>query len=173
MALLNSAPISTQLHLPPPSSIHLHPVLCRIHNIRTKISHVTGQFPTNVGRKTLSCPFWLKMGSHGMLEVLIANLGLDFKIANQNSFSDKFGLKKTKFPMLSENWYTYIGISRMLIFIPIWVKKVKIGPCVWKWHSWYPNKGHSYSDIRFLWTSNQKFIFGQIWPKKVKVVHFV
>ena len=37
---------STQLHTPPPSSFSLHPVLCNTLNvIRTKISHVIGQFP--------------------------------------------------------------------------------------------------------------------------------
>ena len=52
-ALLNPAPTSTQLHPSLLSSIHLHPVhlsvhpaLCNTLNvIRTKISHVIGQFP--------------------------------------------------------------------------------------------------------------------------------
>ena len=58
--LLNRAPTSTQLYLPPPSSIHLHPVHFNLHpayfsfhsalcntlnNIWTKILHVIGQFP--------------------------------------------------------------------------------------------------------------------------------
>ena len=68
--LLNPAPTSTQLHLPPPSyiqlrppptssfqppptSIHLHPAHSNLHpalcnslnNIVTKISHIIGQFP--------------------------------------------------------------------------------------------------------------------------------
>ena len=53
LVLLNHAPSSTQLHPPSPSSTQLHPVhfnlhlaLCNTLNvIRTKISHVIGQFP--------------------------------------------------------------------------------------------------------------------------------
>lgn len=45
--LINPAPSKcTKLHLPPPTSIHLHPALCNtLNNISTKILLVIGQFP--------------------------------------------------------------------------------------------------------------------------------
>ena len=80
--LLNSAPNSTQLHPPPPSSFQLpssstqlqpahfslHPALCNtLSVIRTKLSHVIGDFP-------------------------------------------KFKLKNSKVPILTDNWHTwYLG----------------------------------------------------------------
>ena len=92
--LLNRAPSSTQLHPSPPSSFeprlsstHVHPAhfslhaaLCNtLNNIWTKILHVIGQFPQkNFPRKIKSCPFWLKIGPHGILEVLIPKPDLDF-----------------------------------------------------------------------------------------------
>ena len=46
---------STYLH---PAYISLHPALCNTLNaIRTKISHVIGQFWANFGRKIQGCPF--------------------------------------------------------------------------------------------------------------------
>ena len=84
--LLNRALISTQLHPLPPRSIHLHPAyfshhsaLCNTLNvIRTKISRNWAISP-NLGRKTpQSCPFSLKIGTYGILEMLIPNSDLDF-----------------------------------------------------------------------------------------------
>ena len=70
---------SNQLHMPPPSSIHLHPALCNtLNNIWTKILHVIGQFPQIYAEKLKIVHFDLKIGTHGILEVLIPNLDLDF-----------------------------------------------------------------------------------------------
>ena len=33
---------------------------------------------SNLGRKVKDCPFWLKIGTHGILEMLIPNPDLDF-----------------------------------------------------------------------------------------------
>ena len=92
--LLNHAHTSIQLYPPPPSlfqpppssiQLHpahfgLHPALCNtLSNIWTKILHVIGEnLDRNLGRKIKSCPFWLKIGTHGILEVLIPNPDLDF-----------------------------------------------------------------------------------------------
>ena len=77
--LLHPAPFtSTQLCPPSPSSIHIHPAFYNTLNIiRTKISHVIGQFP--------------------QLQVLIPNTDLDIL-----NFDPKF------------------------VFGQIWAKKVKI-----------------------------------------------
>ena len=92
--LLNRGPSSSQLHPsprssfePPLSSTHVHPAhfslrpaLCNtLNNIWTKILYVIGQFPQkNFPRKIKSCPFWLKIGPHDILEVLIPKLDLHF-----------------------------------------------------------------------------------------------
>ena len=78
----------SSIHLDPvlPSSIHLHlahfslhPALCKNLNvIRTKTSHVIGQFSPNLNQKTQSCPFRLKIGRNGIFEVLIRNPNLNF-----------------------------------------------------------------------------------------------
>ena len=69
-------------------------------------------FWANLGRKIKSCPFYLKIGTHGILEVLIPNPGLEFgnldpKIlfwANlgRKSKSCPFGLKISTHDILEE-----------------------------------------------------------------------
>ena len=59
------------------------------------------------------------------------------------SFLGKFESKKSKLPVLTDNWHTH-HISGMLILIPKLV----------------------------CWIPNPNFLFRQIWVKKVKVVHF-
>ena len=71
--LLNRAPTSTQLHPPPPSSLqHLQQYLNQ---------NIARNWPIslNLGRKIKSCLFWLKSGTHGILEVLIWKQDLDLK----------------------------------------------------------------------------------------------
>ena len=87
--LLNRAPTSTQLPPPPPSSIHLHPPPPSSFQpppsslqhpqkyLNQNIARNWGISP-NLGQKIKSCPFWLKIGTHVILEVLIPNQDLDF-----------------------------------------------------------------------------------------------
>ena len=69
----------TQLHPPPPSSFQpppsslQHPQQYLNQNIARNWA-----ISPNLGQKFKSCPFWLKIGTHGILEVLIPNLDLDF-----------------------------------------------------------------------------------------------
>ena len=70
---------STQLHpptpssfQPPPSSLQ-HPQQYLDQNIARNWA-----ISPNLGQKIKSCPFWLKIGTHGILEVLIPNPDLDF-----------------------------------------------------------------------------------------------
>ena len=90
----------------------------------------------SLGWKIQSGPYWLKIGPHGILEVLILNQDLDFW--NSNPFLSTFGPRKSKFSIFPENW-----------------------------HTWYLNDVDSYSNIL-----KPKSILGQIWAKKIEVVHF-
>ena len=100
---------STHLHLPlpslfqfPPSSLQ-HPQQYLNQNVARNLT-----ISPNLGQKIKSCPFWLKIGSHGILEVFISNQTFRFlKLRPQNSFLEKFGPKKSKVSLLSENWYTW------------------------------------------------------------------
>ena len=70
---------STQLHPPPPSSFQPPP--SSLQHPQQYFSQNIGRnwaFSSNLGRKIKSCPFWLKIGTHGILEVLIPNPDLDF-----------------------------------------------------------------------------------------------
>ena len=57
---------------PPPSSLQ-HPQQYLNQNIARNWA-----ISPNLGQKIKSCPFWLKIGTHGILEVLIPNPDLDF-----------------------------------------------------------------------------------------------
>ena len=97
--LLNRPPSSTQLLPPPPSSIYLHPAPStstqlipasnQLHPsppsslqhsqqyLNQNIAHNWAISP-NLCQKSKTCPFWLKIGTHGILEMLIPNPDLDF-----------------------------------------------------------------------------------------------
>ena len=72
-----------QFHPAPSSPIHLHPAHFRLHlalyntfdNIWTRILHAISP---NLGQKIKSCLFWIKIGTHNILVVLIPNWELDF-----------------------------------------------------------------------------------------------
>ena len=71
----------------------------------------------NLGRKIQSCPFWLKIGSHGILEVLIPNPDLDFWNSDPKiHFWANLG-PKSQSCLFCLKIGTH-GISRMLILIP-------------------------------------------------------
>ena len=64
----------------------------------------------NLGPKSQRCPFCLKNGTHGIssMLILIPNYFSEFQILI--SFLGKFGPKKSKLSVLTENWYTcYLG----------------------------------------------------------------
>ena len=75
--------ISIQLHppslssfQPPPSSLQ-HPQQYLNQN-NEKNQKRNWAISPNLGQKIKSCPFWLKIDTHGILEVLIPNPDLDF-----------------------------------------------------------------------------------------------
>ena len=168
---------TTQLHPPPPSSIHLHPAppssihlhpthfnlppalstsihLHPAHFSLHQLSATDQQYfdqniarnwavSPNFGRKTKSCPFWLKISTYGILEELIPNPDLDLW---------NFDPKINFWANLSQKsqsclFYLKIGIYvilKFLILVPILV----------------------------FWISKSKSIFGQIRIGKLKVVQF-
>ena len=61
----------------------------------------------NLGEKIRSCMFYLKIGTHGILEVLIPNAHLDFwNSVFKTHFWANFWAKKWKLSILPENWHT-------------------------------------------------------------------
>ena len=70
---------SAQLHPPPPSSFQPPP--SSLQHPQQYLNQNIGRnwaISPNLGRKIKRCPFWLKIGTHGILEVLIPNRDLDF-----------------------------------------------------------------------------------------------
>ena len=69
----------TQLHPPPPSSFQPPPSSLQ-HSEQYLNQNIARNWAisTNLGRKIKSCPFSLKTGTYGILEVLIWNPDLDF-----------------------------------------------------------------------------------------------
>ena len=134
---------STQLHPPPPSSFQSppsslqHPQQYLNQNIARNWA-----ISPNLGQKIKSCPFWLKIGTHGILEVLIPNPDLDFWNSDPKiHFWANLGPKIQSCPFCLK-----IG-TKMLILIPtlvlwisnpnflfgqIWAKKVKVVCFDWK-----------------------------------------
>ena len=77
--LPNCAPSSTQFHPSPPSSFQSPPSFL-LHPPQYSNKNITCNWAIspNLGRKIQICPFWLKIRTHGILEVLISNPDLDF-----------------------------------------------------------------------------------------------
>ena len=129
---------------------------------------------------------WLKIGTHGILEVLISNPDLDFwNSALKIHFWAKLSPKIQSCPFCLKIGAHYI--SRMLIPNPdldFW----NFDPKIHFWANLDPKiqscpfclkiGTHGISRMLILiptlvfWISNPNFLFGQIWAKKVKVVHF-
>ena len=136
--------VSTQLH-PPALSSFQSPASSLQHSQQYLNQNIARNWAIspNFGRKIKSCPFWLKIGTHGILEVLIPNPDLDFWNSDPKiHFWANLGPKIQSCPFCLK--IGTHGISKMLILIPTLV----------------------------FWISNPNFLFGQIWAKKVKVVRF-
>ena len=116
-------------------------------------------------RKIQRCPFWLKIGTNGILEVLIPNPDLDFWNSNPKiHFLANFCRKSQSCPFCLK-MYTH-GISRIPILIPtsiFWIsnhksifwgkygpKKLKLSVLPENWYTWYLEDADSYSDISIL-----------------------
>ena len=132
LGLLNRAPTSIQLHPPTPSSTQLHPPTPSSFQPPSSYTHLhpahfsfhpafckhpqqylnqnigrNWEISPNLGRKIKSCPFWLKIGTHGYFGAVDSESRLRFlKFRPQNPFLGKFGPKNSKLSVLSENWCT-------------------------------------------------------------------
>ena len=157
---------STQLHAPPPSSFQpppsslQHPQQYPNQNIARNWA-----ISPNLGQKIQRCPFWLKIGSQGMLEVPILNPDLDFWTSDPKiHFLANLDSKIKSCP-----FYLKIGthgISGMLILIPrlifwdsnpiidFWTNLGQKYPklCVLpeNCHTWYLEYANFHSNISFL-----------------------
>ena len=184
---------STQLHPPPPSSFQPPP--SSFQSPPSSLEHpqyldqnIAGNWAIspNLDQKIKSYPFWLKIGTHGIVEVLISNSDLDFWSSYPKiNFWANFGPK-----IQSRLFCRKIGahsILRMQIRIPhlvFWNSNPKTHFCA--------NFGQKSQSCSFFlkigmhgiltmliliptlvfWIANPKSIFGQIWTEKVKVVCF-
>ena len=96
--LLNYAPTSIQLH---PAHFSLYPALCNtLDIIRTKISHVIGQFRPKNSKLSILTENWYIWHSGGADSKSRHRF---LKLRPQNSFLGKFGPKKSELSFLPEN----------------------------------------------------------------------
>ena len=176
--LLNRALTSTQLHPPPPSSFQpppnsmQHPQQYLNQNIARNWA-----IAPNLGQKIKSYPFWLKIGTYGILEVLIPNPNLDFWNSDPKvHFWANLGPKIQSCPFCLK-----IGvhsISRILVPNPdldFWNFNPKIhcwanlGPKIQSCPFCLKIGTHVISRMLILiptlvfWISNPNVLFGQIW----------
>ena len=128
-ALLNCAP----------SSIHLHQAYL---NFRPAFWTPSTLLEPKYW-KIQNCPFWQKIGTVGILVVLIPNLDLKFWNSDPKMQSlGKFGPQNSKLSVLPKHWQTWYGIHIPIlvfwicnpksIFGQIWAKKVKVVWFTWK-----------------------------------------
>ena len=122
---------------------NLNPALCNtLSVIRTKISHFNWAISPIPGRKFQICPFWLNIGTHDIMEVLIPHPDLDFWNSDPKiHFWANLG-RKSQLSVLLENWHiwcleyvdSYSDISFLSLQpeIHFWVKKFKIIRFAWK-----------------------------------------
>ena len=126
-----------------PDHLSLHPVLCNTLNItRTSVLHVSDNFP-KFRSKNSKLSILTQNWPITKFGGADSKSGLSFlKFGTQNPFFGKFGPKNQSYQFCLKIGTR--GIWRMLILIPTLV----------------------------FWICNPKSIFGQIWAKKFKVVHF-
>ena len=173
---------SAQLHPTPPKSFQSFPSSLQHPQqyLNRNIARNCAISPT-LGRNIQNCPFWLKIGSHGILEVLIPNPDLDFWNSNPKIyFWANLGPKSQTCPFCLKIG-THV-ISRMLILFPrklilvlvlvFWIsyqksilgkfgpKKSKLSVLSENWDTWYLEDADSYFNICFL-NFKPKTVF---WP---------
>ena len=100
----------------------------------------------NLGRKIKTCPFWLKSGTQGIMEVLIPNPDLDFRNSDPKIYF----------------WANLGPTIQSFLFC------LKIGtPTISR--KMIPNLD---LDLLKFWPKNP-FLAGQIWAQKFKVVSYI
>ena len=169
--LLNRAPTSTQLHPPPPSSLQ-HPQQYLNQNIARnwaifpnldQISNPKIHFWANLGPKIQSCPFCLKIGTHGISRMLILIPTLVFWISNTNFFSGQIGAKKVKVVCVNWKKAQMISWGCWFLFQHYFYECPSLNSFLGKsgpkkilsvfpenWHAWHLHDANFYSNISFL-----------------------
>ena len=140
----------------------------------------------NVGPKVQSCLFCLKIGTNGILRMLILIPILVFWISNPNLLFGKIWAKKVK--VVRFNWKLAHMVSwkcrfrsrlRVMKFRPQNLFLGKFGRKSQGCPFFLKIGTHGILTMLILiptlvyWISNPKSIFGQIWAEKVKAVCFV
>ena len=154
------------MHPPPPSSIHLPPAHFNIHPsppTSSQLISASAQLSAtpspifepvvarnwaispNLGWKIKSCPFWLKIGTHGILEVFIPNPDLDFWNSDPKiNFWANLSPKIQSCPFCLK--IGAFSIWRMLILNP----DLDFRNSDPKIHFW-ANLGPKFKVVRFVW----------------------
>ena len=111
-------PSYNQFHLPPPSSFQPPPSsLQHLQQYSNRNIARNWAISRNLGQKIHGCPFWLKIGTHDILKVLIPNPDLDFWNFNPKiHFWPNLGPNSQSCPLCLK--ICTHGITRMLILIP-------------------------------------------------------
>ena len=121
-------------------------------------------FWVNFGRKSQSCLFFLKIGMHGILMMLILIPTLVFWISDPKSIFGQIWAKKVK--VVQFGWKLAHRVSRRCWFLfrhyfsqfptlnpfldKFGSKNSKLFILTKNWHTWYIEDADSYSDNSFL-----------------------
>ena len=219
-------PLLSSIHLHPPPSSSFQPPPSSLQHPQQYLNQNNARncaISPNLGQKIKSCPIWLKIGIHGILEVLIPNPDLEFWNsdtqvhfwANIGSkiqsclFCLKIGshsISRMPIPNPELDFWNFDpkihfwanlgpksqsyrfcleigthGISRMLILIPILFqilisllgkfgpKKSKLSVLTENWHTWYLGSADSESGLWFLKFWPQNSFLGKFGLKKSKL----
>ena len=156
----------TQLQPPPLSSFQPPSSSLQTLQLSATIQNVARnwEISPNLDQKSQSYTFWPKIGSYGILEVLIPNRGLDIWNSDPKiHFCANLSQKSQSCPFCLK--IDTHDISSMLIFISIlvfWISNPKLilgkfGPRKWKlsvlsqnWYLWRLEDADTYSDISLL-----------------------
>ena len=121
------------------------------------------QFWANLGQKSQSCLFCLKVCIHGISRMLILISTFVFLISNWKSiFWPNLGQKSQ---ICSFFWISTLNF----LFGQIWAKKVKVARFNWKLGHMASWKCRFRIRTYIFEIPTRKSIFGQIWPKKWKL----
>ena len=124
-----------------------------------KFRHLKIHFWANLGRKNQSCLFFLKIGTYGILTMLILIPTLAFWISDPNSIFGKIWAKKVK--VVKFGWKLTHRVSRQCWFLfrhyfsqfptlnpfldKFGPKNSKLINLTKNWHTWYIEDTDSYS----------------------------
>ena len=136
-------------------------------------------FWANLDWKSKSCPFFLKIGTHGILMMLILIPTLVFWISDPKSIFGKIWAKKVKVVQFGwklahrVSWQCWFLFRHYFSQFP-----TNLGRKIQSYSFWLKIGTHGILRMLILiptivfWTANPKPIFGQIWTEKVKAVCF-